>query len=284
MRRIWRVPAKRIKRDFESRIDDIVKRRATTPRELEASVYSYCGAGSFLDQVVTLRSFLRGIGAPKRFTVVSDGTLTASHREQLRANHPCVECRELRELDVAPPPALAALVEEKMPGYFFAPKLLLLLAISLHPEPAIYSDSDVLFFPSPDVSPLLDFADELWYLKDCLWSLDPPLLAPEFANEGAGIAPVNAGFGLYGRKVQWEDALGPLRRFGGTPEHVSEQTIIHNMMHFNNAHQLPSDRFLLEVADKGLRPEPAQKAGVVLRHYVAAVRHKMWLHAPEFYK
>jgi len=282
-RRFWRIPANKIKRDFERRLEEVVARRPETPRALEASIYSYCGAQSFLDQVLTLRSFLRNIGAPRKFVVVSDGSLTAAHKAQLVANHPCVQCREFAELDVAPPPSLAALVEEKMPGYFFAPKLLLLIAISLHPEPALYTDSDVLFFPAQDVSPLLDFSGELWYLKDCLWSLDSRLLAPQMGEGAPNIAPVNAGFGLYGRAPQWDEALQPLRTFNGTPEHVSEQTLVHNMMHFNGARQLPDDRFLLQVEDKGSRRDPAQQANVVLRHYVAAVRHKMWLHAPVFY-
>lgn len=283
-RRILRMLAGRVQRDFARRLDEVVAKPPDTPRDLEASVYSYCGAASFLDQVVSLRSFLRGIGAPKKFVVVSDGTLTRAQKEHLAANHPSVECRELDELEAPPPPELAALVEEKMAAYYLARKLLLLTAISKGHEPALYTDSDVLFFPASDVSPLLDFGGELWYARDCRWSLDARLLLLEARDESAGIAPVNSGFCLFGREPEWDKAFEPLRNFEGAPEHVSEQTIIHNMMHRNGARELPTARFFLDDTDRGSRRDLALLHPAVMRHYVTSTRHKMWLHEREFYR
>jgi len=282
-RRILRMLAGRVQRDFVRRLDEVVAKRPDTPRDLEASVYSYCGAASFLDQVVSLRSFLRGIGAPRNFVVVSDGTLSPAHKEHLRANHPCVECRELDELEVTAPPELAALLEQKMPGYHFARKLLLLVATSGGAEAALYTDSDVLFFPASDVSPLLDFNGELWYARDCKWSLDAPLLLPETRDESAGIAPVNSGFCLFGRRANWQEALEPLRTFEGAPPTFLDQTITHNMMHLNGARELPIERFFLDDRDRGSRRDLALLHPVVMRHYVTSTRHKMWLHGREFY-
>jgi len=283
MRRILRKRAQKAQRDFERRLEEVVSRRPDTPRALEASVYSYCGAKSFLDQVVTLRSFLRNIGAPKKFVVVSDGTLNAVHKAQLVANHPCVQCQELGELDVSPPPELAALVEEKMPNYYLARKLLLLVAISARQQPTLYADSDVLFFPASDVSPLLDFSGELWCLKDCMWALDSRLVTAQTQEGTSGITPVNSGFCLFGRAPEWEKAFEPLRAFDGELDHVSEQTLVHNMMHFNDARELPTDRFRLQIEDQYRRDDFALLRPTVLRHYVGFVRHKMWLHAPVFY-
>ncbi len=280
-RRILRTRARRVQRDFARRLDKVVANRPDAPRDLEARVYSYCGAQNVLEQIVSMRSFLRGVGAPQKFVVVSDGTLTATHKDHLTAHHPCVECRELEELDV--PPWVAALVEEKMAGFYLARKLQLLVAISGGVEPAIYTDSDVLYFAAPDVSPLGGFAGKSWFLRDCVPSLDARLLTSQGGSEASVLAPVNSGFCLFGCGWEWEEALEPLHSFQGAPQHFSEQTIVHNVMHFNGAHPLPSDRFLLTIEDRHVRSDLAVSGAIVLRHYVRTVRHKMWLRDPATY-
>src|SRR6186997_2051139 len=53
--------------------------------DIPVNVVSYCGEQTLPEQVASIRSFLRHVGYPKQFTVVSDGTLSQRSTEILKS-------------------------------------------------------------------------------------------------------------------------------------------------------------------------------------------------------
>ena len=56
----------------------IVRRRINPPRDLPLRVFAYSNEEMLPEQVRSIRSFIRNVGRPKNFTVISDG----SHSER----------------------------------------------------------------------------------------------------------------------------------------------------------------------------------------------------------
>src|SRR5580704_14566345 len=72
-----------------------VKRLATlpavdSPGAVPATVYSLSGVSDWPEQAASIRSFLRFVGLPKRFVVISDGSHTAESTSRLEQLSPCV--------------------------------------------------------------------------------------------------------------------------------------------------------------------------------------------------
>src|SRR5947209_18593310 len=59
-------------------------------RTFPLGVFSYSGEASLPEQVASIRSFLRYVGRPQHFTVVSDGTHLESSRRLLTGLDSCV--------------------------------------------------------------------------------------------------------------------------------------------------------------------------------------------------
>src|SRR5438309_10094366 len=54
----------------------IARRHISTRAEVPCNVVTYSGERSLPEQVASIRSFLKHVGRPRRFTIVSDGTLS----------------------------------------------------------------------------------------------------------------------------------------------------------------------------------------------------------------
>ncbi len=52
----------------------IVRRRIDPPRMLDIDVFAYSNEAMLPEQIASLRSFLKYVGRPNNFTIVSDGT------------------------------------------------------------------------------------------------------------------------------------------------------------------------------------------------------------------
>src|SRR3954470_3529510 len=64
-------------------------------RSFPLEVFSYSGEAALPEQVASIRSFLRHVGKPPHFTVVSDGTYSDESRRVLKAIHPLVSVSDV---------------------------------------------------------------------------------------------------------------------------------------------------------------------------------------------
>jgi hypothetical protein len=218
---------------------------------------------------------LRYVGTPDQFIVVSDGHEEES-RKSLERLHACVSVVNLKSLLR---PDLPERVHQYAAQHFLGRKLALLLSIPID-GPTIYTDSDILFFPGGDALARLVQSSPLTphYLLDSWPSLDPRLLAGEHEKQ----LPVNAGFLVLARPLDWSDALARFERMQGDCTFFTEQTLVHLAMRASQGAALPADRFILRAEDQFCFSDHYAGNNIALRHYISSIRTKFWRHRELF--
>ena len=263
-----------VRKLYRSSLKLITNRPVEINKSVSADVFSYSGKAALPEQVASIRSFLRYAGRPKTFTVVSDGTLSAEDIHLLESVDPVVRVRktsEFRPENV--PPATFAYLTEHPTGKQQA------LIMSLPTDgPAIYTDSDVLFFEGAgDLEQVLrENSAPARYLPDCKLSADDRL----FRSLPEQTAPVNTGFLILFRNLDWSLALSRLIELDGPPTFFTNQTLTHLAMHLNHAVPLDPEKYVLQLDDQFVYPDRYAGKRIALRHYVNPVRHKFWARFP----
>lgn len=236
---------------------------------LDVAIYSFCCERDLAEQSASIRSFLKYVGTPKSFTVVSDGSLTESARAHLHNIHDSVRTAIWSELISAPLPKPVADFAARNP---MGKKLAVEINMPVD-GPTIYLDSDILFFRGGRDLRNVILGDRQFprYLLDCNVSLDRRMLR----NEDEAKTPVNAGFYILFRQPDWQPAL---ERFGQLTDPIgnSEQTVIHLSLHANSAVMLDPSKYILKLDDQTIFSDSYFSQSIVLRHYVNPVRHKFW--------
>jgi hypothetical protein len=229
---------------------------ATRALDLPFEVYSYSGEDMLPEQVASIRSFFRYAGRPRKFTVVSDGTHSARSIALLRA------------LSVE----IAALPNESSPYLATHPtgKQLALIMSLPRKAPALYIDSDVLFFAGADLASLANGPAR--YLADCRLSADERL----FRSEDEKKNPVNTGVLFLPEKLNWSSGMARLNELDGEPGFFTNQTVTHLTMHANGAEPFDPQKFVLQLDDQFIYRDKYASPEIALRHYVNPVRHKFW--------
>ena len=248
----------------------IVRRQVRVPRELSFDVFAYSGENTMPEQVASIRSFLSWAGRPKRFTVVSDGSYTAESIALLEKIDNCVRVRQTQP---PLPPNLPEKIQSYLTNHLTGKQLALIMSL---PEsgPALYTDSDVLFFPGAREIADLSQTQSLpaLYQADYQFSGDERVLlnAPE-KND-----PANTGFIFLFRKLDWSLALRRLQALHGEPNFFTNQTLTHLALHANGAGSFDPQRFILKLDDQTIYPDRYANSSIAMRHYVNPVRHKFW--------
>lgn len=258
---------------YRRMIRRIVSRPVEQSRKIPVAVYSFSGEQYLPEQVACVRSFIRHVGVPDSFTIVSDGSYTESSRELLRQTGRGVTVVDWDAFAVDLPPHVRAFADRQAMGK----KLAVLLSMPVS-QATIYTDADILFFPA--ASELVHLAESngnrFWYLPDCMPSLDNSLLR----DEGEREKPVNAGFMLLKERLDWDAPLRRLAEYPGSPSWATEQTLVHLAMHQNDASPLRPDKFVLSISDQFVYKDHYAHHDIALRHYVNNVRHKFWQAIP----
>jgi hypothetical protein len=244
-----------------------------TPRAPRAvlglSVLSFSGQRDLPEQIASIRSFLRHVGEPADWTIVSDGSHSSLARTVLGGLHRCVR---LRRLDEIVRPDLPAEVVRYAAGDSMGKKLALELSLPVRRR-TLYVDADVVFFAGARALPRLIASSDgrPWYLPDCGRYFDDRLLSRTEAAH-----PVNGGLFATSAPLDWRTALARLRDLNGRPHYHSEQTLLHLAMHRSEARPLPVDAFVLSRRDEHRATDAFAGRDVALRHYTTPVRPKLW--------
>jgi hypothetical protein len=248
----------------------IVRRRLNPARSTPLEVFSYSSEAMLPEQIASIRSFLRHIGRPKSFTVVSDGSHAKCSIQLLQDVDPSVTV----QLSIEPAPGQ---LPQKFRRYLMTHSTgkQLALMMSLPPDgPALYVDSDVLFFDGA-VDLILRATEKnppAYYLADCQFSGDGRLLRdPAEERE-----PVNTGALLLFRKLDWSLGINRFLELDGEPNFFTNQTLTHLVMHANGARAFDPAKYVLRLDDQFVYVDRYADAALALRHYVNPVRHKFW--------
>ncbi len=248
----------------------MVRRRFNPPRSIALDIFSYSNEAMLPEQIASIRSFLRHVGRPKSFTVVSDGSHASCSIQLLQDVDPSVTVR----LSIQTPAG-------ELPGRFrrylttHSTGKQLALMMSLPPNgPVLYVDSDVLFFDGA-VDLILRAREKnlpAYYLADCQFSGDGRLLRdPAEERE-----PVNTGALLLFQKLDWSLGINRFLELDGEPNFFTNQTLTHLVMHANGARAFDPAKYVLRLDDQFVYADRYADAALALRHYVNPVRHKFW--------
>lgn len=249
----------------------IVYRSVYRSRLVPLNVYSYSGEVTLPEQVRSIRTFLRHVGRPKSFTVITDGSHSTRSIELLKKIDPVVSIRPTGE---HLPRDLPEKFRHYVTTYPMGKQLGLIMSLPRN-GPALYVDSDVLFFPGA-ANLIQDFTSKeapAFYLPDCRdYSADSRILLG--AHEA--LRPVNSGVLMLLRPLDWSLGIRRFLELEGEPNFFTNQTIVHLVMHANGALPLDATRYVLQLDDQFIYPDRYASPYLVLRHYVNPVRHKFW--------
>lgn len=248
----------------------IVRRRIHPLRSIALDVFSYSGESALPEQIASLRSFFRHVGRPKSFTIVSDGSYSDRSVRLLEQLDPSVSV----QLSILPPPdQLPEEFRQYLITHPTGKQLALIMSLPAN-GPALYIDSDVLFFPAAAdlVTRAATKNVPACYLADCQFSGDARLLR----NSNEQKDPVNTGLLLLFEKLDWSLGIDRFLKLEGKPNFFTNQTITHLTMHANGARPFDPVKYVLQLDDQFIYPDRYAGAALALRHYVNPVRHKFW--------
>ena len=240
------------------------------PRSFALEVFSYSGEVALSEQVASIRSFLRHVGRPTMFNVVSDGTYSKSSRRLLREIDPCISVRDVADWM---PENLPEEIYPYLKDHPTGRQLALIMSLPLK-APVLYLDSDILFFAgAADLHAHAKRHDiPAIYLADCRFSGDERLLhGPDESTD-----PVNTGFLLLFQKLDWSLSVQRFLEMKGEPTFFTNQTMTHLTMHANHAAPFDPRKYVLQLDDQFVYPDRYANPTIALRHYVNPVRHKFW--------
>jgi hypothetical protein len=249
----------------------VIVRQTLRPRgSFPAEVFSYSGEVTLAEQIASIRSFIKYAGRPSRFTVVSDGTYSVASTELLKRVDPSVA---IVQLPVASPDRPAEL-RSYLTTHPTGKQLALIMSLPRGQRPALYLDSDVLFFPQAhDLAALAGSRGApAFYLADCQHSGDERLLRMPNERE----KPVNTGVLLLFKPLDWSLSIQRFLELSGAPNFFTNQTMTHLTMHANGASPLDPSKYVLQLDDQTVYPDRYASDALALRHYVNPVRHKFW--------
>jgi hypothetical protein len=257
-----------LRRLYRALLPIILLSKPKPPRSFPFEVFAYSSDSMLPEQVASIRSFLRDVGRPKSFTVVSDG----SHSDR--------SIRLLKSVDrsvsvtTAQPaiPGLPPKVESYLNSHPTGKQLALIMSLPRN-GPALYVDADVRFFSAAADLFVRGEARDVpaYYLADCKFAGDPRLLRDAEENE-----PVNTGVLFLFRKLDWSLSIRRFLELEGEPTFFTNQTMTHLTMHENGGRPFDPAKYILQLDDQCVFADRYAGPRLVLRHYVNPVRHKFW--------
>jgi hypothetical protein len=261
----------KITRDlYRAALPIIVRRPVPRLRELALDVFAYSGENTLPEQVASIRSFLTYAGRPKQFTVVSDGSYTAKSADLLEKIDNCVRVQR-RPLQL--PPDLPEKIRSYLTNHHTGKQLALIMSLP-QSGPALYTDSDVLYFGGArelvEISQVQSVS--AFYQADYQFSGDERLIIDAAEKQ----SPANTGFLLLFGKLDWSLGLERLQALKGEPNFFTNQTVTHLCMHANGAQPFDPSKFVLQVDDQTIYRDRYAGPSIAMRHYVNPVRHKFW--------
>jgi hypothetical protein len=247
----------------------IVHSEIKPARTVGFDVFAYSSEDMLPEQIASIRSFLRYVGRPKSFTVVSDGSHSSRSVRLLEQVDTSVSVTTTGEL----PPGLPEKLERYLQRHPTGKQLALIMSLP-RDDAALYVDSDVRFFPAAaDLSSQCELKNvPAYYLADCQFSGDERLLR----DTAEQTEPVNTGVLFLFKKLDWSLSINRFLELEGEPSFFTNQTMAHLTMHANGAGPFDPAKYVLQLDDQFLFCDRYAGSGLALRHYVNPVRHKFW--------
>ena len=246
-------------------------------------VFSLCQREAVPEQKLSLLSFFRHVGTPAKWNIVSDGTISELQAKSLRAIHPSIDVVDWQVFLCDENKACF----EELSKYTIYAKKFALMSNLPDQGVVVYVDTDVLFFEGArEFRDLLSkVGDRSYYQKDLPGCLASGFLTPTELE----VPPLNAGFVVQGRKLDWSvpiarlnaimSRLTPVQAAGD--QGILEQSASH-LAHYLAGSMPLDEKYVLQISDRFEEEDQFSGPNFVMRHYVRPVRYKMWKHATDY--
>jgi hypothetical protein len=258
-----------VRRFYRALLPIIVLFKPNPARSFPFEVFAYSNDEMLAEQVASIRSFLRHVGRPNAFTVVSDGSHSSRNVHLLKKVDRSVTVAMQTPHGLPVPAKFQSYLENHPTG-----KQLALIMSLPQNGPALYLDADVRFFRG--AVDLLERGQaknvSAYYLADCQFSGDRRLVRGQ-AEENE---PVNTGVLFLFGKLDWTLSIRRFLELDGEPTFFTNQTLTHLAMHQNGARPLDPAMYVLQLDDQFDFRDRYATSGLALRHYVNPVRYKFW--------
>jgi hypothetical protein len=255
-----------------------------SPLKLEnLHVFSLCQGGATPEQKLSILSFLRHVGTPTEWNIVSDGSINESQAESLRSIHPSIDVLDWRRFLCEENRACF----ERLSKYTVFAKKFALMSNLPDVGAVVYVDTDILFFEGAQhFRELLNsLGEKSYYQKDLPGCLDSSFLTETELKA----PPLNAGFVVQGKRLDWSvpiarlnatlSQLTPVQTIGDLG--ILEQSASH-LAHYLAGSIPLGEKYVLQTSDRFDQEDRFSGPKFVMRHYVRPVRDKMWLHATDY--
>jgi hypothetical protein len=261
---------RRNRKRFAAQLHRLADVESASP--IDVDVYSFSNERDIPEQVASIRTFLKFVGKPHTFTVVSDESHSESSKRLL--------CKIDSSVRVVPYTALLrADTPQRVLDFAKMSPMGKKLGVlySIEPQRAtLYADSDILFFPNAKImrNLITPTLPQPLHLLDCWPSLDARLLR----SEDEKIQPVNAGFFCFSHRLHWDEAFRRLGEMDGEPIGDTEQTCVHFALKASGAIPFPPEMFVLRNEDQFHFHDGFAREPIAVRHYISSLRTKFWHH------
>ena len=101
---------------YSRMIPSIVRRPVRQTKRVPVSVYSFSCEHLLPEQISSIRSFIQHVGVPESFTVLSDGSYSASSALILKQVHDCVRVLDWADIVGSLPDCVRAFAEQHPMG------------------------------------------------------------------------------------------------------------------------------------------------------------------------
>jgi len=252
--------------------------RANNRRELRLDIdlVSASSKRDLPEQVFSILSFIRYVGCPTCWTILSDGSHSKEDVEILNRIFPFVKVEQLLFPAKLSPGLLPyqPVLEDYSNKNFLGKRLAVYLNFSIS-RPTIFLDSDILFYPqASSIRNIFLDSRRPCFLPEGDWGcLDSRYLA----THPAQMYQANGGFFIVNES--WgnaERAFDFLQSLNGKYEYFSEQTFFHILSRDNEYFPLDPRKFVLTTQDQFDFRLAHDSENIILRHFTGPVRHKMW--------
>ena len=260
-----------IKKSFIIQHKDLIKKNlAVSPGKFEGILLGYSGKNYFYEQLYSSLSFIKNIGLPDKWIIVSDGTYTAQQKNTLElipnlqvVNYDVLIDKDFKTLD--------PLKEAHRMGQFGTTYFSILNKVNGR---LIYMEADVLVFGLFNRYAHL-FNTHNWYLTDTAPHFD----SSYYKENQIPMFPLNNGFAIYNKRPPLEVACKYMidRLNDGGFEYFTPQSASQLMVDKDTYSKIFDPRyFVVSGSDHFKYTIDHLPENIALRHYVGPVRHKMW--------
>ncbi len=247
-----------------------------TDLSIDVEMVSFSSKGDLPEQVLSIFSFVKHVGNPKKWIVYSDGTHGKLEIELLNYYFPFVEVNYINFKDkcISLDNSLLEIKDQLIDyssKYPLGKKLLYYLSHKVNGT-TVFLDSDIIFYQgSRSFFCNAKTLQGNYFMEDNAKNYDARMENILHNNANSGFIIVNKTF------KNFKNAVDFLKRVNFKYEYFTEQTFLHILFHDNSFECLDKDHFILSTKDQFSMRSWKFGNATVLRHYTNPVRFKMWV-------